>query len=114
MRTQIFAVRRWVRRMPGNRVEFVVSHDRLGRSSFDHPAHGRDTFQLLASAIDKVAYEYRTAIRMSVCAVSINVPKFVQQGMKLVRLTVYVSNDVVCHFDPPFVFSCIMHIFYQI
>ena len=63
--------------MPCDRVELVVSHNRLCGSSVNHPAHGHDAFQLLGSAIDKVAYEQRAAIRMPVGAVPIYIAKLV-------------------------------------
>ena len=53
--TQIFAGRAGVRQEPGDGVELVVAHDRLGAARIDHAPDQIDRIELARAAVDKVA-----------------------------------------------------------
>ena len=71
MLPQVFTGKIGVRGVPGNSIEFMISHDRLSSSSIDHAAYGVNTFKLLRALVDKVTYKNGLAIWVPVGAASI-------------------------------------------
>ena len=57
MLTQVLTRTFRVRKEPGNSVELVVAHDRLGRSGINHASNQIDRFTLLRSTVDEIADE---------------------------------------------------------
>ena len=87
-------------RMIGNRIVFVVSHDRESVAAFDHRADEIDTPPLVRPSVDKIADKNDLSIFVSVAVSGTALTQLFEQSLKFCSLPVNVSNEVVslfCH-----------------
>ena len=79
--SQVLTRQVWVRCMPGDGIEFVVAHDSLCRSCFDHAAYRHHAFDLLRAFVNEVAHKDRGPIWMPVGTISVPIPHMGEQCM---------------------------------
>src|ERR1035441_2613257 len=79
---------------PCNRVEIVVAHhgERVARVNHSPDDHHR--FNLLGSAINEIAHEYRGAVRMAPCPVALFITHLPEKCDERISLAMNVPNDV--------------------
>jgi hypothetical protein len=85
--------------MPCDAIELMVAHDSQGIAGIDHAAHSHYAVNLARPAVDEVTHKYGLAIRIwvSKTASLLPVAQVPQEAVELVRLAVYVPDDVVSH-----------------
>src|SRR6185436_7454580 len=94
---QMLTVGSGIGRVPGNGVELVIPHHGLGCPGIEHFADDSDRLQLPRPAIDEVANEDRSPLRMTPGSQAVPVAHLTEQRGQLVRVTVDVADYVVAH-----------------
>ena len=94
MISQEFARMLWIRRHPRNGIEFMITQNALRRTRFNHPAHQSDRLHLLGSSVDQVAYESRSALRMTPNRTRFGIAEVPKECDQFVALAMDVADDV--------------------
>src|ERR1700760_4007690 len=104
-RTQILVALIRITQVPGNSVEFMITHNRQRATSIDHGTNDVDRLDLMRASVDKVAHEDGSSLRVSHYPVALDIAKAFQEYSQLICLAVYIPNNVVTHHHPDSRFS---------
>ena len=88
-----------IRRVEGQCIEFVVTHDRQSRPGIDHRPDDLQCFPNLGSTVDEVAEEDHPSLWVLVDALLLGVAELPQEPLEGVSVAVDVTDEVVHDFS---------------
>jgi len=86
-----------VRREPGYRIKFMISHDRQCGALINHRANNFQYTPLIRAAVDEVTEKNDLPIRVAMHAVRLPIAEPAQQLDQRLAVTVNITDEVVLH-----------------